>query len=95
MGILEHDSTEKYSQMFRIFLNCIFFGFNLINAITVTWYFLFTANTFKDHTISLHFVCISILINCWYLTFFWQKREYADLLRDLDAMIEKSKNLSY
>ena len=56
-----------------------------------TWYFVFEAQTPREHSESLIFVFASLLVLSWYSAFIFQHEKYADLLDELNSIIENSK----
>lgn len=75
-------------------LNYACFVSILIHWSTITWYFATEAQEPIEYLESLYFVIISSTILALYLQILLMQKSYKQLFKDLDLVVEKSKNNS-
>lgn len=90
LGIFYSDSILK-AKLIAIALRCGLSIICILHFSASTWYFLFEAQTLKQHSESLVSVFSALLIFLWFLTLLFQCEQYAELLNELDSIIDKSK----
>lgn len=87
-GVL-HD--PNHSKVAMISANCYFLGVFIFYFISTLWFFCFHAKKLAEYTGCFYFNCCSSLVFTWYSSFVWYRKDFADLFKTLDEMIEKSK----
>lgn len=92
MGLDTHDghsSENPVRKYFRkLFLVLMIFSLFVLS----TWFFCFEAETLNDFTISLCFSLCMFLHVIWWIILAWQQRNFKDLINDLQAKVNESKN---
>lgn len=91
VGILRENSNGS-GKIYGIASNCFLFGFSMNYTVTTLWNFLSKPETFSEYAESFFFLSSSLLHLKLYSILFWQREQYADLLIDLEIIIEKSKH---
>lgn len=92
IGVLESDGSLKGRFVSTISVGT-FSTISTIYVLTTTWYFLFTAETFKQYAESALFVASSFLDIMWYFLFRWQRKQYDAMFVELDAILDKREKL--
>ena len=90
LDILHCDPDPK-SKRIAIATRCGFLLIYITYFLTPACYFLFEAQTVREHSESLSFVLFTSLILGWYSGFLFQRENYEATIDELNTMIEKSK----
>lgn len=83
-GISPWDSAKYIAS------NSISYGFCILNICTSFWFYLYGGRSPAEQSESLFIAMSMSFITIWHLAFTLQNKEYAKLLEDLSAIIEKS-----
>lgn len=91
LGIYQQNSSQREKKL-CIILSSAQFAIVLCIYISVIWYALFTAQTFREHAESFLYVSYGFWMLSWYTTFLWHKEKFGQIFADLDELLEKSKS---
>ena len=89
MGIVEWDSSPKARKITFGIRCCLIVTYTSLFLASV-WFFLFEAQTPRDHSKSLFCTLSIFLIIPWYLTFLFTYEKRATNFDELNSIMEKS-----